>query len=77
MNIDKWIAGYKVRVMPWIDGANYYLNIAYYPPGANISKSPEAEWAFLIPIYEEPKLKTHLHSIVTGLADKYPPRARR
>jgi hypothetical protein len=36
MNIDRWINGYKVRIMDWIDGKNIYCNVAYYRSGARI-----------------------------------------
>ena len=40
MEIDKWIAGYKVRAFPWIDGKRIYFNVQYYAPGQSIAKPP-------------------------------------
>ncbi len=40
MNIDGWIAGYKVRSFPWIDGKRIYFNVQYYAPGQSIQKPP-------------------------------------
>lgn len=67
INIDKWEGCYHVRAFDWIDGKNIYLNIAYYKPNANLEKPPAQEKSFLLPKSEEPKLRTHLNSIVYGL----------
>jgi hypothetical protein len=40
MEIDKWVAGYKVRSFPWIDGKRIYFNVQYYAPGQSIAKPP-------------------------------------
>ena len=40
MNIDKWVAGYKVRAFPWIDGKRIYFNVQYYRPGQSIERPP-------------------------------------
>ncbi len=40
MEIDKWVAGYKVRAFPWIDGKRIYFNVQYYAPGQSIAKPP-------------------------------------
>jgi hypothetical protein len=40
MNIDGWIAGYKVRAFPWIDGKRIYFNIQYFRPGQSIEQPP-------------------------------------
>ena len=40
MEIDKWIAVYKVRAFPWIDGKRIYFNVQYYAPGQSIAKPP-------------------------------------
>ena len=40
MNIEKWIAGYKVRAFPWSDGKRIYFNVQYYAPGQSIEKPP-------------------------------------
>ena len=40
MEIDKWVAGYKVRAFPWIDGMRIYFNVQYYAPGQSIAKPP-------------------------------------
>ena len=47
MNIDRWINGYKVRIMDWIDGKNIYCNVAYYHNGARIN-NPAWEKSVLI-----------------------------
>lgn len=48
MEIDKWVDGYKVRIFPWIDGKNIYVNVRYYAPGASLSKSPLLDKSALI-----------------------------
>ena len=40
MNIDGWIAGYKVRSFPWIDGKRIYFNVQYFKPGQSIQQPP-------------------------------------
>ena len=40
VNIDKWIAGYKVRGFNWIDGKRIYFNVQYYSPGQSIERPP-------------------------------------
>ena len=65
--IDKWIAGYKVRGFEWIDNKNYYLHIEQYSPGASLSRSPVMERSVLIPLDEWESMKQFIHSIVTGV----------
>ena len=43
MNLEKWVDGYKVHVMDWIDGENIYMNIQYFKPGSSLSKAPAME----------------------------------
>lgn len=43
MNLEKWVDGYKVHVMDWIDGENIYINIQYFKPGSSLSKPPAME----------------------------------
>jgi len=69
INIDKWVAGYKVRAFDWVDGENIYLHIEYNRPGASLSKPPAVEKSFLIPREEEVKVRNFLHSIVIGLME--------
>lgn len=71
MDMTQWIAGYHVRVMDWYDGKHIYLNIAYYKPGSSLSRPPQAERSFLIPVEERQKVTDYLYSIVVNLADKY------
>lgn len=40
MEIDKWVAGYKVRSFPRMDGKRIYFNVRYYAPGQSIAKPP-------------------------------------
>lgn len=68
INIDTWTSGYKVRAFDWIDGKNIYINIAYYQPGASISKPPAWEKSFLLPLSEENKIREYLDSTVNHLA---------
>lgn len=69
INIDKWVASYKVRAFDWVDGENIYLHIEYNRPGASLSKPPAVEKSFLIPREEEVKVRNFLHSIVIGLME--------
>jgi hypothetical protein len=39
VTIDRWVEGYKVRSMPWIDGSIYF-NVQYFVPGQSIAKPP-------------------------------------
>jgi hypothetical protein len=48
MNIDRWVDGYKVRVCPWIDGKNIYVNVQYYNPGASLCQPPALDKSALI-----------------------------
>ena len=67
MNIDKWEGPYKVRAFDWVDGESIYLNIAYYAPGASLSRPPAEEKSVLIPKAESHWLVTHLNSVVYSL----------
>lgn len=40
MNIEGWVAGYKIRAFPWIDGKRIYFNVQYYAPGQSLGKPP-------------------------------------
>lgn len=40
MEIDTWIAGYKVRSFPWVDQNKIYFNVQYYAPGQSLSRPP-------------------------------------
>lgn len=49
MDFEKWVDGYKVRVMRWIDGKHIYINVQYFKPGASIQKPPAMEkTAFIV-----------------------------
>lgn len=65
--IDKWIAGYKVRGFEWIDHKNYYLNIEQYAPSASLSRPPMRERSVLIPLDEWENARQFIDSIVTGV----------
>lgn len=67
MNIDAWVAGYKVRAFDWVDGKNIYMHIEYYKPGSSLSQPPAVEKSFLIAREDKPKIRNFLHSIVLGL----------
>ena len=69
IELDTWVAGYKVRAFNWVDGKNIYLNICYYRPGSSLSQPPAVDRSFLLSLEEEPKLKNFLHSIVVGLME--------
>jgi len=69
MNIDTWVAGYKVRAFDWVDGKNIYMHIEYYKPGASLSQPPAVEKSFLIAKEDEAKIRDCLHSIVIGLME--------
>lgn len=40
MDLDKWIASYKVRAFQWIDGKRIYFNVQYYAPGQSTVQPP-------------------------------------
>jgi len=40
INIDTWIAGYKVRAINWIDNKSIYFNVQYFMPGQSIGSIP-------------------------------------
>ena len=40
INIDTWAAGCKVRVLPWLDGEHYCVNVQYYAPGSSLERPP-------------------------------------
>lgn len=48
MEFDKWVDGYKVRVFPWIDGKNIYVNVQYYAPGSSLSQPPAMDNSALV-----------------------------
>ena len=67
INIDTWVAGYKVRAFDWVDGKNIYMHIEYYKPGSSLSQPPAVEKSFLIAKEDEAKIRNYLHSVVMGL----------
>ena len=67
MEIDKWVAGYKVRAFDWIDGEHIYMNIAQYAPGASVEKAPAYEKSFLLQKSDEKMIQDRLDSVVQGL----------
>lgn len=70
MEIDKWIAGYKVRAFNWIDGKNIYLNIKYYKSGSSLSQLPEVDKSFLIPKENAETVRERLESVVISLMER-------
>lgn len=48
MEFDKWVDGYKVRIFPWIDGKNIYVNVQYYAPGSSLSQPPAMDKSALV-----------------------------
>lgn len=69
INIDTWVAGYKVQISDWIDGKSIYLNICYYRPGSSLSQPPAVNRSFLLPLDMEQTLRNYLHSVVVGLME--------
>lgn len=69
MNIDRWINGYKVRIMDWIDGKNIYCNVAYYHNGARIN-DPAWEKSVLIKADDKAykAIDERLHTLVNAIA---------
>lgn len=69
MNIDRWINGYKVRIMNWIDGKNIYCNVAYYRSGARID-DPTWEKSVLIKADDKAykAISEKLHTLVNAIA---------
>lgn len=69
MNIDRWINGYKVRIMDWIDGKNIYCNVAYYRSGARID-NPAWEKSVLIKADDKAykAIEERLYTLVNAIA---------
>lgn len=51
MDFEKWISGCLVRVFPWVDGKNIYVNVQYFRPGQSISRSPA--WEKTVYIFDD------------------------
>lgn len=70
MEIDRWVDGYKVRGIPWIDGKRYYINIQYFLPGASIEKPPAWEKTVYIIINEKGMdvIKNYLSTLVRNIS---------
>lgn len=68
MNIDTWVHGCKVRVFPWIDGKNLYMNVQWFKPGSRLS-DPAWERSLLITDNPEARymLTNFLDSIVAAV----------
>lgn len=66
INIDTWVAGCKVRVIPWVDGEHYYFNVQYYPPGSSLSRPPAFDKTVYITANErgEKMIESSLNSLV-------------
>lgn len=43
MDLEKWVDGYRVHVMNWIDGKSIYINVQYFKPGSSLSQPPAME----------------------------------
>lgn len=70
MNYDGWIEGYKVRIMPWIDGKTIYCNVQYFLPGQSLSKPPAWDKSVYITDNEKARnvLKDYIHTLVNYVA---------
>ena len=71
MELDKWVAGYKVRAFPWIDGGKHiYVNVQYYAPGQSIEKPPVWDKSILIVNDDDGKKAVFefTHSLVEHIA---------
>lgn len=66
INIDTWVAGCKVRVIPWVDGEHYYFNVQYYAPGSSLSRPPAFDKTVYITANErgEKMIESCLNSLV-------------
>ena len=71
MEIDTWIAGYKVRAFPWIDGENIYVNVAHYNSDKSLSVPPMWEKTVYVKDSERARyvLSEFLHSLVCYIAE--------
>lgn len=72
MNFDGWISGYKVRVMPWVDGKTIYVNVQYFQSGQSISQPPV--WDKTVYLTDDKKgrnmVQNFLDTIVNYIAEK-------
>lgn len=66
INIDTWVAGCKVRAIPWVDGEHYYFNVQYYPPESSLSRPPAFDKTVYITANErgEKTIECCLNSLV-------------
>lgn len=69
INIERWINGYKIRVMDWIDGKNIYFNVAYYKSGAR-ANDPTWEKCVLITANDKAyaALEDKLYTLTNAIA---------
>lgn len=70
MELDTWIAGYKVRSFPWVDHKHIYFNVQYYAPGQSYERPPV--WDRTVYIVDNEKgrrvIREFAHSLVTYIA---------
>ena len=71
IDIDAWVAGYKVRGFDWIDGKNIYMNIQYFAPGSSLSKPPAREKSVLIEKTpeNEDRIRNYTDSVVRAIME--------
>ena len=70
MDFERWVGGYKVRVMEWIDGKHIYINVQYFSPGASLQKLPEMDKTVFIVDNEKGRnmVQNYLNTLVNYIA---------
>lgn len=64
MDFERWIGSCKVRVLPWIDGKTFYVNVQCFAPGQSIS-SPD--WEKTIYITDNEPGRKIIHDFLDSL----------
>ena len=70
MDFERWVDGYKVRVMKWIDGKHIYINVQYFNPGASFQKPPAMDKTAFITNNEKGRnmIQNYLSTLVNYIA---------
>ena len=71
INIDSWVAGYKVRCFDWVDGKSIYMNCQYFAPGSSLSRPPAREKSVLFERTpeNEDRIRNYTDSVVRAVME--------
>ncbi len=67
MDFEKWVSGCLVRVFPWVDGKNIYVNVRYFRAGQSLSQPPV--WDKRVYIFDDEAGRKVVSNFMSSLVD--------